>query len=180
MRARTLWDGDSTSTYSDGSQYGDICSSPKYRVRVKNLDLKKLRMALSREIDSMSLDCLKGKSVNVCVQSFTEIVHRLGNENIKSKRSRKRKVPWWNPSLTIDRKAVQAARHLSQRCSDELKRKEYEQTYCKRQGKFRRSARWAKWALYRSILKEIDQRNPFAHTLTGYEAGLRVVWTSVR
>lgn len=73
-------------------------------------------MAQSREIASISLDWLEEKSFDVYVESLTEVLQRLSNENMKVKRDHKRVVPWWSPSLTIERKGVQVTRRRFERC----------------------------------------------------------------
>lgn len=78
---------------------------PKYRVRLKDLNLPNLRVVLSHEIGGMSTDCLEGKSLDVCVEFLTEVLQRLSDACSKQNRTvRKRNVPWWSSNLTTEHK----------------------------------------------------------------------------
>lgn len=58
---------------------------PKYRVRLKDLNIPNFRVALSEDKVSMSTDWLEGKSVDACVESLAYVLQRLSDSCIKQK-----------------------------------------------------------------------------------------------
>lgn len=58
---------------------------PKYKVRIKDLNLLKFRETRSNEIGDISLDWLEGKSVDTCAEFLIVVLQRLSNKNTKVK-----------------------------------------------------------------------------------------------
>lgn len=116
----------------------------KYRVWFKDLNILKLKEALSKEIENMTVDWLEGKSVEECVSQLTEMVQKICDENTIERRVPTKAEPWWVLQLLIERKQVSAARSQYRWCEDEEEREKYEILFRKIRAKFKRSVRRAK------------------------------------
>ena len=70
---------------------------------------------------------LEGRSSEECMSEMTSIIQEACKASKKGRINRKRVLPWWNSSLTIARKRVQAARRRYKSCKeDPAQRLEFE------------------------------------------------------